>query len=535
MKKGVFVIILLTSLTLIQCAKRGNPTGGEIDTIPPVFIRASPENYSTNFNREEIRIFFDEYIKLDKPQQQIIISPPMDPRPEITPLGIAQKYVRATITDTLQENTTYVINFGNSVVDNNESNPLPFFKYVFSTGSYIDSLTVAGTVQDALLKEPDPFISVMLYEIDENFTDSLVYNQPPRYITNTLDSLTSFELTNLKEGTYQLIALKDANNDYKYNPGREKIAFIEEPVTIPTDTLYNLVLFRENLPFQPERPSQLANNKILIGHRGKINLDSIFIEPIAPMGSINDYRITNVLDKDSVHLWIKPPVQGDSLKFKLISPGRIDTLLTRITDIPPDTLQVTTEPSGNINFGGNVLVRANTPLVAKNDEYIKIIDRDSVEVEFTSELRPYQNAVAINFPKKENETYSLTLLPGALTDFFDETNDTISQTFKTRAFADYGNVSLNLQNVRSFPIIVQLTNEKGEVTAEKYSTRETNMRFEFLTPAQYLIRVIYDRNENGVWDTGNYLEKIQPEEIIYFSEVLDVRPNWDINQPFILN
>jgi hypothetical protein len=116
----------------------------------------------------------------------------LDPRPEITPMGSPQKYIRIRNLDSLEENTTYVFNFGNSVVDNNEGNPLPFFKYVFSTGSYIDSLTVKGTVNDALLKEPESFISVMLYERDENFTDSLVYKQPPRYITNTLDSLKDF-------------------------------------------------------------------------------------------------------------------------------------------------------------------------------------------------------------------------------------------------------------------------------------------------------------------------------------------------------
>ncbi|UJH89975.1 Ig-like domain-containing protein [Antarcticibacterium sp. 1MA-6-2] len=232
MKKGLQVIFFLIIIfSMAQCAKRGTPTGGEVDTEPPKFLRASPENFTTNFNREEINIYFDEYIKLEKPQEQIIISPPIDPRPEITPMGSPRKYIRIKLNDTtLQDNTTYVFNFGNSVVDNNEGNPLPFFKYVFSTGSYIDSLTVTGTVSDAFLLEPEPFISVMLYERDENFSDSLVFKQQPRYITNTLDSLRTFELTNLKEGTYQLVAVKDRNNDYKYNPGKEKIAFINEPM-----------------------------------------------------------------------------------------------------------------------------------------------------------------------------------------------------------------------------------------------------------------------------------------------------------------
>ena len=534
-KRFSVLILLISTLFLVQCAKRGNPSGGDIDTTPPKFLRANPENYSTNFKGKEIRIYFDEYIKLEKPQEQIIISPPMSPRPEITPMGGPQKYIRIRITDTLQENTTYVVNFGRSVVDNNEANPLPFFKYVFSTGSYIDSLTVKGKVQDALLKEAETFISVMLYEVNENFSDSLVYNEPPRYITNTLDSLRSFELTNLKAGTYQLVAVKDLNNDYKFNPGREKIAFLDEPITIPADTTYNLVLFREKLPFQPERPKQLAGNKLLVGYRGVVNPDSLTFTPVSQVPPDFDYRITKVQDKDSIHFWMRPTPQIDTLKFIAGTPNRIDTLAVRLTEMKPDTLQVSMEPSGSIEFTKNVVLRANTPLIEKNDEFITIMDRDSVQVNFTSELKAFENIVELNFTKNENQAYRVTVLPGALTDFYGVTNDTLKKSLSTRAFSDFGNLSLTLQNVKSFPVIVQLTDEKGVVKAEKYSTSQTGLRFEFITPGKYLIRVIYDRNENRIWDTGNYLEGLKPEEIIYFSEVLDVRPNWDINQTFILD
>ena len=529
------IILLVSAFVLVQCAKRGNPTGGDIDTKPPKFLRASPENYSTNFEDKEIRIYFDEYIKLDKPQEQIIISPPMTPRPEITPMGGPQKYIRIKITDTLQENTTYVVNFGRSVVDNNEANPLPFFKYVFSTGTYIDSLTVKGTVQDALLKEAEPFISVMLYEVNENFSDSLVYNEPPRYITNTLDSLRSFELTNLKAGTYQLVAVKDVNNDYKFTPSREKIGFLDSLITVPKDTSYNLVLFKEKLEFRPERPKQLAGNKVLIGYRGTVNPDSLSFQPLSPVPADFDYRLTKVQQKDSIHFWMQPLTETDSLKLKVTTPTRIDTLKLRITEMKPDTLLVTMEPSGSIEFSKNVVLRATTPVVEKNDEFISIMNRDSVQVNFTSELKSFENVVELNFTKNENQSYRVTVLPGALKDFYGATNDTLTKSFNTKALSDYGNLSLNLQNVKSFPVIVQLTDEKGVVKAEKYSTSQTGLRFEFITPGKYLIRLIYDRNENRQWDTGNYLKGIKPEEIIYFPEILDVRPNWDVIQPFILN
>ena len=533
MKNKIFILFLLiVSFGFIQCAKRGTPTGGEIDILPPEFLRASPENYSTNFKADEVRIYFNEYVKLVKPQEQIIISPPITPRPEITPTGNPQKYVRININDTLQENTTYVINFGNSIVDNNESNPLPFFKYVFSTGSYIDSLTVSGTVNDALLNEAEPFISVMLYEINENFSDSLIYNEPPRYVTNTLDSLRTFELTNLKAGTYQMVAIKDLNNDYKYNPGKEKIAFINDPVTIPTDTTYNLTLFQENLAFQPERPKQLNRNKLLIGYRGSVNPDSIVFETLSTVPQDFDYRIVKVPEKDSLHFYYKPVLGADTLKLRTVTPLRTDTIMTRIVDMPLDTLQVTTEPSGNIDFGGNIILRANTPIISVNTDLISVMDRDSTIINFTQELREFENEVLLQFPKNENQSYSLNVLPGAITDFFGATNDSISKILKTRAFSEYGNLTLNLSNVRSFPIIVQLTDDKGVVKAEKYSTSTTNLRFEYITPGTYLIRLIYDENENRKWDTGDYLKKTSPEEIIYFPAELDVRPNWDITETF---
>ncbi|MCF4100490.1 Ig-like domain-containing protein [Gillisia sp. M10.2A] len=526
--------LVLFTLLFVQCAKKGTPTGGEKDVLPPKYVRATPENYSVNFKDDEIRIYFNEYIKLNKAQEQIIFSPPMDPKPEITPLGNASKYIKIKLNDTLKENTTYAFNFGTSVVDNNENNPLPYFSYVFSTGSYIDSLSVTGTVSDALLKQAEPFISVMLYEINDTYSDSLVYTTPPRYITNTLDSLKTFSLNNLKAGTYQLVALKDLNNNYKFDPAKEKIAFLETPITIPTDSSFNLTLFKEELAFKPERPKQLAKQKILIGYRGKLSLDSLTLNPVTNTPSNFEYRFTKVADKDSLHLWIKPAIEQDSLKFELISSKKRDTLLTRLSEMPKDSLIITTEPSGNIEFNNDFIIKGNTPLTGKNDSLIRIINKDSLPIDFTSQIRPLDNSIRIKFEKKESESYQISLFPGAVTDFYEATNDTIVKVLRTKAFADYGNITLNLQNVREFPVIVQLTDEKGAVKSELYSTSESRLRFSNINPGKYLIRVIYDSNSNKKWDTGNYLKRIKPEEIIYFPEIMEVRANWDINQTFIL-
>ena len=215
-----FILFIVVITSVVRCAKKGMPEGGPIDEEPPRFIRANPENYTTNFDAKEISILFNEFIKLENPQQQIIISPPMDPKPNILPLGQARKDVKIEITDTLRENTTYAINFGKSIVDNNEGNPYPYFKYVFSTGDYIDSLEVSGFIEDAYLKETPEFVSIFLYEMDSTYTDSVVYNEIPRYVAYTRDSSVNFDLENLKAGKYQMVAILDDNANYKFNPAK---------------------------------------------------------------------------------------------------------------------------------------------------------------------------------------------------------------------------------------------------------------------------------------------------------------------------
>jgi hypothetical protein len=153
-------------------------------------------------------------VKLKNLNKQLIVSPPMKYNPEVSPMT-PSKIINIKIKDTLQENTTYSFNFGQSIEDNNEGNPYNQFKYIFSTGSYIDSLKVSGTIKDALNKKEDSFVSVMLYEANSKFNDSMVYKSVPRYITNTLDSLKTFKIENVKAGKYLLVAMKDANSNNK--------------------------------------------------------------------------------------------------------------------------------------------------------------------------------------------------------------------------------------------------------------------------------------------------------------------------------
>ena len=306
------VLLSFTLLFFANCAKRGTITGGKKDTIAPKITNSFPENFTTNFKGNEIKIHFDELIKVKDINKQLIISPPMKKQPTIVPQGSASKFISIKIADTLQENTTYSFNFGQSITDNNEGNPYSQFKYVFSTGNYIDSLTVVGKIKDAYLQKPDNFVSIMLYDA-KTFTDSTVYKETPLYVTNTLDSLKIFSLENLKEGKYHIIALKDKAGNNKFDPKSDKIAFFKDPIEIPTATMYELELFAEKMPFRAEKPTQESNNKLFMAFEG----NSKNIKVTAKNGQDNiPIKLTKFpkKDTDSVQLFY-PKIELDSLEI----------------------------------------------------------------------------------------------------------------------------------------------------------------------------------------------------------------------------
>lgn len=241
------LIFFLSTLILISgCAKRGSPTGGPKDTIPPVLVNANPKLNSTFFDSDEIRLTFNEWVKLDKVQDQLIISPPLEESSyEVKPLSGVTKKVFLKFLDSLDSETTYTINFGNSIKDNNENNPLTFFNYTFSTGATIDSLYVRGKVKDAYNLDTDEYVSIHLYRVDTLYNDSIIFNDRPTYISNTLDSVT-YQFQNLKEGKYLIIALKDIDNNYFFDPFNDKIGFIDSLITLPRDSIIDFKLFKED-------------------------------------------------------------------------------------------------------------------------------------------------------------------------------------------------------------------------------------------------------------------------------------------------
>ena len=528
-----FIYLILLIFTISNCANRGTPSGGIKDITPPTITKSEPENYTINFTGDEIKIYFDEYIKIKNLQKQLIISPPMDPMPEIIPQGSASKFIKIKIIDTLAANTTYAFNFGNSIVDNNEENPFPYYRYVFSTGSYIDSLNVKGLISDAILQKPEDFVSVMLYEVDSTLTDSIIYNKLPKYITNTLDSTTTFTIENIKAGKYMLVALKDKNQDYKFQPRSDKIAFYDTYIDIPTDstTQFTLKLFTEELDAKIIRPRLVSGEKIAFGYEGDYENFKIAINSDVP----NDfeYRITKDPKTDSLNYWYKPRLERDSLLFTVTNKNYTEDFTVKIGEQKRDTMKITPSPSGTINFKDDFKLTNTVPFTKIDENKISIMDKDSLQVDFKTSLDTLTNSYVFQFEKKESERYKIRALPEAFTDFFDTKNDTLNFTLSTKAFSDYGNVRVTLRNAE-YPVIVQITNEQGEVKSELYSTKPEPLDFRHLETGVFYLRVILDTNENGKYDTGNYLKKIQPERVSYYKDALEIRSNFDLIYEFTL-
>lgn len=534
LKNNLKYAFLLLLFIAIGCAKRGSITGGLKDTIAPVLRVSFPENFSTNFKGDEIKLVFDENIKLKNLNKQLIVSPPLKNEPLILPTT-ASKTITIKIKDTLKPNTTYNFNFGQSIADNNEGNTLNQFKYVFSTGSYIDSLKLNGAVKSAYDKEIESFVSVMLYDVNENFTDSIVYKETPRYISNTLDSLKTFRFENLKAGKYLLVALKDNNNNNKYNPKTDKIGFTKNYITIPTDTVYELELFKETMPFKSNKPIQISGNRLVLGYEGIVN--KVADAPKLQLKTNNNdvqTIVTKYPKKDSLQVWYKP-IKIDSLQLAITKDTYNSKYSFKIKDQKKDTLSLSAMQTNDLKFRERFTLESSTPLITIENSKISIANKAKAAVPFTTEYDAFHQKLYFDFKKEPSENYTLTLLPGAVTDFFEQSNDSVIYKVTTRTTEDYGNLIVQLQNVKAFPVIVELTNAKGEIIASAYSSGDTILNFNLIEPLQYTLRAIYDTNKNKEWDSGNYLAKRQAEEVIYFSKEIDLRANWDVNQLFDLS
>ena len=531
------IIYSILSLAIISgCAKRGNPTGGPLDSLPPVLVNANPKLNSTNFDSEEIRLTFDEFVKLDKVQDQLIISPPLDKSAyEIKPLTGVTKKVFLKFIDSLDENITYTINFGNSIKDNNEGNPLTFFSYTFSTGETIDSLYVKGNISDAYDIETDEYVSIHLYRIDSTLNDSIIYNKQPTYISNSLDS-TSYRFKNLREGKYLIVAMKDVDNNYYFDPFYDKIGFIDSLITLPKDSIIDLKLFKEETDLIWDKPHFINSEKIGFGYYGKLDFSRLVIDSNLP-DSV-DYIFTKEIEKDTIYVWLTKN-SFDSLNFNLIEKDTIKLTTVKFDrkrDTLIDSLSISAKTANVIHLRESFKLSTNTPIKKIEDSLITVRDIDSILVPFVSSINDNLDEIDIKFEVSPTDNYTIFILPDAIKDIKGVTNDTLQFNLVSQSLEDYGNIFLDVIRNNQSKFIIHLIDSNEEIVREyKNVDQNTAYNFEYIKPGKYTFRLIEDLNKNDIWDTGNYLKKIKPEPVYYFPSELEVRANWDLNETFNLN
>lgn len=528
--KKTYLYLLGGTLLLLwaACARVGSPTGGEQDKTPPKVVKTIPPNESVNFTGNRIRIYFDEFVTLRDIRKQLIISPPLAYFPEITPSGNASKYINIKILDTLRPNTTYTFNFGKSIQDNNEGNPLSFYTYTFSTGNTIDSLTLKGSIKDALRPKAENFVNVMLYEMGEKYSDSVVYKQRPIYVVNTLDSLTTFELSHLKAGKYMLVGMKDKDNNYLFDPKTDKIGFHPTPITIPTDSSYILSLFKEVPQTQASRPFQSGEQRISIGYQGE--KDSIQVTPLPPFPANWKWVIEKEPTKDTLWLWYHPKVE-DSLKL-IVKSNRADTTKVNLRKMKPEKWKITPEFKGISPTEEEIVLSSNTPIRAFNKEAIKlIVAKDSTEVGFEPIFTPNTSQITFKVKVKEGEKYLFKAF-NAFENFFGQKSDTLQESFSAKKAEDFGSLKLTFRDNISLPFIIELTDKDAKKVLYEQYVEQTSptYNFPFVKAGNYRLRVIEDRNRNRKWDTGNFLGRLLPEPVRYFAKEIELRANWEIEQ-----
>lgn len=527
-----YFFVCISILLLTNCARTGSPSGGPKDEDAPLFVTSTPPYGSTNFNKKEIKLSFNEFITLKDVSKQLIVSPPLKIPLSITPQGSATKSLKLKILDTLKENTTYILNFGNAVQDNNEGNKIEDFKYIFSTGNYIDSLTLKGTVKDAYYGTSTKNANILLYKIDSTFNDSIIFKKKPNYVTTTKDSI-NFKFTNLKKGKYLMISLVEKSNDYLFNPRTDKIGIYKDTIILPQDSIIKkpLAFFKELPEYKFIRAKEVSKGKIVFGYQGSLDNFNVKLLSKTP----KDYLAISKFEpnKDTLNYWFKN-IETDSLNFIVSNDIFLDTVTVKLRKKKIDSLTLSASTRDILHLKDTFFVNTNNPILNIDKSKLSLKINDSIPLNFETAISKTKNSIAFIFQQKPMQNYKLSMFPEALEDIFECKNDTINYNFKTLEIEDYGKITLDIVNKTSENLIIELL-EKDKIIERKFIIDSKNLIFDFLKPSKYSIRAVIDSNKNKKWDTGNYLEKRLPEQIIYFKKDLELRANYYLNEKFTVN
>ncbi|MFQ3340543.1 MAG: hypothetical protein ACI9TK_000195 [Flavobacteriaceae bacterium] len=529
--KHCFSLLLLSFLLLstLQCAKRATPSGGPRDSLPPIMVNASPKMNTIFFDKKEITLTFDEFVTLKDVSKQLIISPPLSSNKyKVYPTTGASKKVNVKLMDTLLENTTYTFNFGESIIDFNESNPSSYLTYILSTGATIDSLYVRGNITDAFEKDTKRFISLQLYPVDSTYKDSTVFIKKPLYVTSTLDT-TIYRFQNLRAGKYALIALEDQTGNYFFDQSVDKIGYLNRLIDLPQDSVLDLRLFKERTNFFWDKPNFVNDHHIALAFYGEHNEQSFEMISDVPdsfKSLVTQNRITDTLD-----YWFKGAAL-DSLKFEIKIQDTLRTKTVFFKDPIEDSLVIKKYTNGSLGLKSKLELESNLPVTEVDSDQIIVTNVDSIQIPAFLKIQENYDRITVDFEVIPNDRYEIKLLPNALKDFWGRSHDTIVFRTSTKKIENYGNLYLHVQHKSPYPYIIELLNNKKVVRRYDSLTPGNNYAFELLNSGKYSVRLIEDPNGNKKWDTGNYLQKTQPEKVIYYWKEIELRANWDMNETF---
>lgn len=530
-----FSIFFLYLVLVISCARQGSPSGGPKDEAPPLFLNSTPDTLSINVpvNLSEIKINFDEYIMLKDQQNNVIVSPSLGNSVSFQPAGSASKTVKIKLSEPLKENTTYNINFGNAIQDFNEGNILNDFHFVFSTGDYIDLLSVEGLIKVPSERELPKNLVVGLYPVDSTYNDSIILRQKPFYVARP-DKNGSFKLNYLHSGSYQLVAFNDEVQNMQFDPGKEKIGFVKNPINPESVQPLEISLFEQLSPYRANKAEQKGYGHLVFKFSGQP--DEVGVKPID--FDFTTSKISYISKSDSLNFWFNPGIDSiddktKRIKFLVSHRGKTDTIPAVYSNSALHKLKIDNKQKLGFAPDRKVKLTSNYPITKLDSTYVSVT-KDSIQI------RPRlikdaknENAFTVDFPIELNSKYNIVFYSGAITDFFGKTNDTLKYNFSTRTRNDYGNLKLKISNPPTHPFFLKFFNEKDELLDEQYTT-QTEFEYHYLNPGKYYFQLLVDENENGFWDTGDFFNRKFPEPSYVYPTLINVRSMWDVVEEWVL-
>lgn len=535
-----FLLWLFASLVLVSCARVGSPVGGDKDSIPPKMIGSNIDTTRINVPRDikKLRIDFNEYIMLKDVSKNLIISPPIQ-YSKIIPSSMGNKYLEIEWKDTLQANTTYNFNFGNSVVDLNESNPLPYFNFAFSTGDKLDDTYISGTISDALGNEKnsegkDKNLVIGLYQVK----DTMNYRQKPYYITKA-DPDGYFELNYLNPGKYRIIGFDDENNNSIYDLGKESVAFQKEEINLESSISgMKLKIFPSKKAIKYKEMAASVGGVVMTfeGNPEKVVVKRVGEKPV-------DYKVTHKLRSDSVRIWFDAAKENigatvsENLKFSYDTDSKQDTVSVFYKKPAKDEMTIANPfsnklaPETDFRFSSNYIINRIQPENWK-------LESDSIAQDFTariSELDSTQVIVKSNFVI--GKKYQLTVPKNTLASFFNRSSESVRFDFEVAKPEEFGSFTARIINLPNQKFWLQLLDDKNEVAYQRY-TDQSEIKFVNLKPASYKLRILVDNNGNGTWDNSNFADETLAEDVYLFKKTgskdvmtkINIRPMWEINE-----